>query len=1163
MKIDLNPSFGDGDIFFYQQNREGNDLFSLSKKHHSRNLPSKGLLTKVIRLYIMVLLLLWTGLFQVSAYTFGQQITLHKKGSNLESILKEVEKQSGYSFFYKKAEVAPVKNISVDIKDMPLSQALDNILEKVDFTYNIFGNTVVLKKAPLPAYSVRMKGTEAAPRIAMALAQQYVRGQVLDENDNPVTGASVRVKSNVKNTVVTDENGAFTMPLTVLNEILVISYIGYEAREIKASLNPDQMIVRLKSMPEEVEEVVVTGMMDFDKETFSGATARYSGEELRMVTNSNVIQSLRSLDPSFLLMENNSTGSNPNTLPTIELRGQSSISTESLRDDFSDDPNQPLFILDGFETSLQNIVDLDMNRVASITILKDAGSTAIYGSRASNGVVVVETVRPKQGKVNLSYTSDILLEIADLRSYNMMNSLEKLEFEKLSGLYNAPIGQPELQDSYYDPLYSKRLQDALSGVDSYWLSEPLQLGFTHKHSLYAEGGSENLFFNAGGNYKNQRGVMIGSGREEWGGRLNLTYRNDKLNINNNLYVNGALATESPYGSFSTWVNTNPYYKKEDASNPYLEQIYDYSTYRTEKTINPSYNANLNSFDKTKTLGITNNLQLIYTFNRKLRLTSSLQLSNSTTERNAFKSPLHTDYLEVTDFLEKGSYVFRSRRDFSYTGSMMLTYANVFRQKHSITLNGRTEISNTDYLMKGFDAQGFPTASNGNPAFAYQYTENGSPYSTSSTQRRNSIIATANYTYDRRYSVDASFNYDGSTAFGQNNLYSPFYSIGASWNAKNERFLADEDWLSNLRLRINYGVNGNQNFSSTTSISTYTYSSNFNRNGQGVTITTLGNPDLEWQNTTNLNLGLDASFLNNRASMTVDVYRKFTDPQVVSIDLPLSTGLSQYPFNAGNLEVKGLEANFRFAPIYRPQDRFVWNITLMGSTYTQRYDDFDDKLSTLNQSLQESSSLTRYYDGADPADLWAVRSLGIDPASGREIFLKKDGTQTFEYSAEDIVKVGNSRPTIQGTFGTNLSYKGFTVSAIFRYIWDQDVLNSALFNKVENISRSSAITNNQDRRALYERWREPGDQAEFKSISLTTTTPISSRFVQQENTFSFESMSLGYQFRDQPWISRLGLSNLRFTGYTNDIARLSTVRRERGIDYPYAKSISFSITANFK
>lgn len=213
-------------------------------------------------------------------------------------------------------------------------------------------------------------------------------------------------------------------------------------------------------------------------------------------------------------------------------------------------------------------------------------------------------------------------------------------------------------------------------------------------------------------------------------------------------------------------------------------------------------------------------------------------------------------------------------------------------------------------------------------------------------------------------------------------------------------------------------------------------------------------------------------------------------------------------------------------------------------------------------------MVRYTDGYSATDLWAVPSAGIDPSTGREVYVAPDGSYTFTYNANNVVRVGNSQPTIQGVFGTYLSFKGFTFSASIRYSYGADMFNTALYNKVENISYNS-IANNQDKRALYDRWKKPGDVSQFKSVVLVsanptnnTSTPLSSRFIQQENYLSGESFSLGYDFFGQRWLKYVGMESLRFTAYANDIFRISTIKRERGTDYPFANTISFSVSTAF-
>ena len=295
---------------------------------------------------------------------------------------------------------------------------------------------------------------------------------------------------------------------------------------------------------------------------------------------------------------------------------------------------------------------------------------------------------------------------------------------------------------------------------------------------------------------------------------------------------------------------------------------------------------------------------------------------------------------------------------------------------------------------------------------------------------------------------------------------------------------------------------------------------------------------------------------------LNAYKKYTNPLVVAVTLPSSTGLANYPFNAGVLNVKGLETTLNFSPIYRPQERFVLTFGLTGSMLNQRYDKFDSKLNSLNDELKSSNSFTRYRDGYSPTGLWTVKSLGIDPTTGREVFMTKDGQHTFNYSTDNIVLVGDGQPLAEGVVRGTLSYKGFTANIMMRYILRKDNFNTALYNKVENIS-TAILHSNQDKRALHDRWQKPGDISQFKAISLTTSTPISSRFIQTENTFSGESINIGYEFSNRSWLDKSKLSNLRLNGYMNDIFYSSTVLRERGLDYPFARSFSLSLSATFK
>ena len=356
-----------------------------------------------------------------------------------------------------------------------------------------------------------------------AYAQESVvvlKGKVIDSADGyPLIGVSVTVPGT-KLGAITDVDGAYELRVPQHKCEVVFSYMGYddEVRYYTTKNASALSRVVMHMNAEQLADVVVTGVYERKKESFTGASVTFKTDELKAVGSSNVLQSLKTLDPSFKMMESTQFGSNPNMMPDVEIRGKTSVA--GLKEEYGTDPNQPLFILDGFETTLETIMNLNMNRVASVTVLKDAASTAIYGSKASNGVVVIETKAPARGRLQLSYKGDFGLSLADLSDYNLMNSREKLQFETLAGVYKDNTGDPFAQIRL-DNLRNERLKEIERGVDTYWLSEPIRPGFTHKHNIYAEGGEDKIRYGIGLSYGNVGGVMKDSDRQTLEGNVDL------------------------------------------------------------------------------------------------------------------------------------------------------------------------------------------------------------------------------------------------------------------------------------------------------------------------------------------------------------------------------------------------------------------------------------------------------------------------------------------------------------------------------------------------------------------------------------------------------------------------------------------------------------------
>ncbi len=971
-------------------------------------------------------------------------------------------------------------------------------------------------------------------------------------------GASVVVEGTAT-AVITDVDGRFSLPVIGDCDI-VFSFVGYKKVKLHYDGNNWSNFSKVMMEPDAVnmKDVVVTGIYLRKKESFTGSSTTFKGEELKSVGAQNVLQSLKTLDPSFKIVENNLAGSNPNATPDVEIRGKSSVA--GLKEEYGTDPNQPLFILDGFETTLETVMNLNMNRVATVTLLKDAASTAIYGSKAANGVVVIETKAPVNGKLQISYKGDYSVEVADLTDYNLMNAREKLEFERLAGVYKDNTGNAFNQIKL-DDLYNSRLRDIEQGVDTYWLCVPLRTGFTHKHNLYAEGGEGNIRYGLGLNYGMVNGVMKGSDRETICGNLDLVYRTGKFQFSNKLSID-YLETNDPTVSFSEYAQANPYYKKygEDGKiNKYL--YYPEDGLDDNPVSNPLWNAHLNNYDQGQRIGFTNNFIAEWFATGDLRLRAKFGFTKYDDTQDTRFSPKHTEFDDKDD-TQKGSFTHSLQKYIYYEGDVSATYGKLLAGKHQINAVLGFNFSNTTSKTNGYSATGFTDDQFSAPSFANNYPDGGKPSYTESIKHASSFYLNGGYSYDGRYLLDFNLRNDGASMFGTDNRFRTTWSVGLGWNVHNEHWMQDNGLFQLLKLRASVGNPGNQNFSAYQAYTTYVFNSSMsNVFGTGVVVNALGNKDLAWQETINYNIGADITTLGQRLNLTLDYYIKNTDPLLAVITTPGSMGVTSEALNAGTQKTRGWEATVKFSPIYRPEERINWNISLSATHSRSEYADIDNAFSALNESGKTSlHSTTRYYDGGSPTAIWAVRSAGIDPATGKELFIKRDGTYSFTYDTDDEVVCGDTEPDVEGLLGTTFYYKGLSFSCYFRYELGGQEFNSSLFDKVENISTTD-VYNNQDRRALYDRWSVNNRNARFKGISMVQKTDKSSRFVMDDNTVTCESVSIGYEL-PLDIVRKLGMQALSVQANMNDIFRWSTIKAERGINYPYARTISFSIGATF-
>jgi TonB-linked SusC/RagA family outer membrane protein len=1104
----------------------------------------------------IVIFFLFATSLTVSANSWSQTVTLSANGLPLKSVFTLVEKQTGFVFFYNKQLLTNVKPVTVSAQNMPLGDFLQVVLKDQPLHYRIEGRTITLSRKQ-EAVAVQEVPIQNIPP---ADSTRTITGVVTSETGEPITGASVLVKGVFRGTS-TDAKGVFSVRAAT-GQTLLFSAVGYEQMEVRVKTS-DRLTIKMVQAITSMKDQVVTGIYQRKKESFTGSSTTFTVKELKVVGNQSPLQALKTLDPSFAILENSTFGSDPNRLPDIEIRGKSSVI--GLSEQYGTNPNQPLFILDGFESTLQVISDFSMDRIESITLLKDAAATAIYGSKAANGVVVVETKKPTPGRLRLNYNLNTTYSFADLSDYNLMNAEEKLEFEKQTGYLGSVNANGDFTTDEGDAKYNARLKEIQRGVNSYWMNEPLRFAFTQRHTLFVEGGDANLRYGVSLSAGENQGVMKGSSRKPINGNLRLIYRKGRLSATNSLSIDLVNITREtvPFSQFS---RANPYWRKYNTLGG-IDKVVESVTFggfaspvRSETYYNPLWDFNNKNVSRAESQGFTNNFEIEYRLLNELRARTRIGITRVATRDEVFRSPFNSEFAN-TDQLLQGSYTEANERQLNYDGDLSLTYGKLLANKHMLNAVAGMRLNQVSTTGSSFQAVGFMSDDFPNPAFAFDYSDTRPSTYVESKRRSASYFLNTGYVYDERYLFDATVRSDGASVFGSNRQFTTIWSLGLGWNIHKEAFFdkVAYDWMNSLRLRASIGNPGNQNFSDYVSTRVYRYN-NENRNpfGPSVIVTNHGNPALKWQKTLDRNIGLDLQAFNNRLRFTADYFVKTTDPLLVFVALPSSAGASIQTDNLGGQEQKGFTVTANYALIQRRE--LTWMVNLNARRLRSRYIGFGNALSNVNEK-NKGVNLTRYYDGASPSDLWAVRSLGIDPATGLEVFLTKDGNQTFKHNYSDEVVVGNSDPDLEGIIGSSVSWKGFSANVAFRYRVGGQIFMQTLYDKVENIP-IHLVGRNQDKRALTERWKKPGDEAKFKSIKSIENNPMSSRFIEDNNILTGESISIGYENSTARWLKAINASSVTCKAYMNDIFRVSTVLNERGIDYPFARSFSVSVGVRF-
>ena len=1124
----------------------------MNKTTNKQKMPKRHMVARLLAVFTALFLTCGT----IYAAGDAKRISLKCDNASMESVLRKIESLSGVKIIFTFDEVKPYQ-VTMDVKNVTAFDAVKTAIGNKPLSYRSMvgtSQTIVISKK------------------AEGYDHRRLKGQVVDNTNSALPGVSVSIAG--ENTfATTNADGFYTVELPTNRDVtLVFSFIGMKEQRKTVKASQSNTVIATVMMEEDaarLSEVVVTGMFQKNKEAFTGAVTTIDSKQLKEFGNKNLITSIANIDPAFNILVNNEFGSDPNHIPDIQLRGSANLPTiTDLQDNTNTDLNTPLIIMDGFEISLTRMMDLNDDEVESITLLKDGSATAIYGSRGANGVIVIKRKAPKAGKLKLTYTGNLNIEAPDLSDYHLLNAADKLELERRAGYYDS---SDPTRDFKLKQKYSSILSDITRGVETDWMSKPLRVGVGQRHNLRLEGGDDSFRYSVALQYNGISGVMKGSQRDTFNGGITLSYHHHNILFTNDLSIGHTKSDESPYGSFSDYTRLNPYWSPYDENGNVVKMFdddIDFFGGFSNLPANPLYNATLNQKNSSQYTDITNNFSIEWRPIKGLITRGRVGVTWQSSESDYYLPAKHTmfeadEYKTDEGALRKGRYDYGTGKLTNYEIALTASYSKLFAEKHLLYTAINWNLIEDSSRNYAFSVEGFADEYLDFPSNALQYQQGGKPTGGEAKTRSIGFVTNVNYSYDNRYYTDLAYRIDGSSQFGKDNKFAPFYSVGIGWNVHNEKFMKNVKWIDKLKLRASFGQTGSQKFSAYQAVATYSYylSDRYNQ-WIGAYQKALENRDLEWQKTDKWNAGIELNLFDNRLNLVADVYLDKTSNLLSSLDLPLSNGFTSYIENIGKVENRGFEVKATAFIVRDNAKRLSWSVT--GSLVHNK-----DKVVKLSEAMKNEYAKRLLMGGTTPNSviqegesqytIYAVPSLGIDPSNGYELFLKKNGEVTYTWDAADRVACGNTQPKFRGALSSMVRWGNFSANISLGYRFGGQIYNSTLANRIENADKHYNV----DDRVFNDRWHQPGDHTLFKGLTNESQSYATTRFVQDERTLTCQNIHLSYQLQANPWLMKtFGVQYLTLGSDISDLFYLSTVKQERGLSYPYSRRFSFSLSLSF-
>lgn len=1089
-------------------------------------------------------LLLLALLAPSTVFAAQGQVVVKGKSLTLKQVIQQIEQNSNYTFFYKAVDLNQVGKQDIDCEGN-IEEILNTILGNNNIKYVIKGNEIILKG--------KNRDVATTPAIPQQQQKISISGIVKDAaTDEPIIGASVLEKGSTGNGTITDIDGKYTLSINPKAE-LTISYVGYISANITTDTNKRQYNVSLKEDTQTLSEVVVVGYSTQKKESLTGALQTIKNDKLKDITTPSVENMLNGKIAGVYV----SPGSGqPGSSGAVIIRGQATLNGTTA----------PLWVVDGVIVG-NSAGQLNPNDIETMTILKDAASTAIYGSQGANGVIVVTTKTGKAEKLSINISTKLGISSLNNGNQKMMNGAELYDY------YNSFTNANSIS--------FPRWNEELRKNDFNWWNLATKTGFTQDYNISVQGGSEKLrsYFSIG--VYDEEGAVKGYDYTRYNFRLKSIYKpvewisikpsltGSRRDIQDAQYSVGAMYSMFPWDSpYNEEGNLVPHRYSGWVNNTATNYLLDLSQGDKSSSRNFEFMGNLD-FD----IRIFNWLTFSSVNNYKYISYAS----------ESYIDPRSSGGESVTGRISDYRYEVARR----YTNQILRFNRNF--GKHSF--NGLFAYEFNDYWSKTLDVYGTGLIPGFEVLDATSLAEKAK--GGISEWAVQSYLFNANYSYDGKYLGQVSFRRDGASNFGDNAKYGNFFSVSAGWNINREQWF-NLNFVDNLKIRAAYGSVGNRPSDLYPQYDLYSVSANYSYNGTpGALISQIGNKGLTWEKTYTTGLGLDLSMWKNRFRFNFDWYIKNTDNILYKVPVSGLTGVTSIWKNIGKMKNTGIELSIG-GDIIRTKD-WLWSIDanlghnsnkLRGLYQTRTADGtYNTARLIIGDGSGIAGSANRVLEVGTPIDTyWMPQWAGVNPDDGAPMWYvvttdnngKETRSTTSKYADATYQKCGTSNPKVFGGFTTTLTWKDLDFNAVFGYSIGGHIYN---YSRQEFDSDGTYTDRNQMKlKDGWTRWEKPGDIATHPAAAYNNSNnsnKLSSRYIESNDFLKLRSLSVGYNLKlPQYFIQNMrlfftGENLLTFTGYSGVDPELppnqetGAVMNTTGVSiYPSVRKYMFGINLTF-